>query len=76
MVSAEELHLEVWGGAEYHPLRHRNTVYVAVNRLRCTLGEMFPERTLIVRVPDGWRLDASLDACTVESFDAARVADI
>ena len=71
VVSAEELYTTVWGGTEYHPLRHRNTVYVALNRLRHTLSEMFPERTLIERVPNGWRLDGGLDACTIESVERA-----
>jgi len=32
--SVEELYLTVWRASSYHPLRHRNTVYVAINRLR------------------------------------------
>ena len=31
-MSLEDLHLKVWGGTEYHPLRHRNAVYVALTR--------------------------------------------
>jgi hypothetical protein len=37
-VSLEDLHIKVWGGAEYHPLRHRNAVYVALARLRESLA--------------------------------------
>jgi hypothetical protein len=37
-VTPEELHHAVWRTRdEYHPLRHRNAVYVAVNRLRGAL---------------------------------------
>jgi len=37
-VTPEALWLAVWqGGHDYHPLRHRNAVYVAVNRLRAAL---------------------------------------
>jgi DNA-binding winged helix-turn-helix (wHTH) protein len=67
VVTAEQLYLNVWGAAEYHPLRHRNTVYVALNRLRRTLSEMYPGRQLIERVPDGWRLDGSLSVCAIET---------
>ena len=38
--SLEELHRTVWGAAEWHPLRNRNTVYVALTRLRETLGKL------------------------------------
>jgi DNA-binding winged helix-turn-helix (wHTH) protein/tetratricopeptide (TPR) repeat protein len=65
VVSAESLYVRVWGGAEYHPLRHRNMLYVALNRLRRTLREMFPERELIETVPDGWRLADGLSACSI-----------
>ncbi|MDB4968845.1 MAG: transcriptional regulator, family, partial [Myxococcales bacterium] len=36
-VTPEELYLAVWDAPDYHPLRHRNAVYVAVNRLRGAL---------------------------------------
>jgi hypothetical protein len=35
--SIEDLYTRVWGGPPYHPLRHRNTVYVAITRLRASL---------------------------------------
>lgn len=34
----EQLYLIVWGGTQYHPLRHRNAVYVGLNRLRESLA--------------------------------------
>jgi tetratricopeptide (TPR) repeat protein/DNA-binding winged helix-turn-helix (wHTH) protein len=37
-LSLEDLYRQVWGGIEYHPLRHRNAVYVALTRLRESLG--------------------------------------
>jgi len=36
-VTAETLYHAVWRGEDYHALRHRNAVYVAVNRLRAAL---------------------------------------
>jgi hypothetical protein len=35
----EELYTRVWGGV-YHPLRHRNGVYVGLNRLKTSLAEL------------------------------------
>lgn len=61
-VSAEAIYEKVWGVAEYHPLQHRNTLYVAINRLRKTLREAFPDREIVERTSSGWRLGA-VDAC-------------
>jgi hypothetical protein len=37
-ITAEALYLAVWQDSDaYHPLRHRNAIYVAVNRLRAAL---------------------------------------
>ena len=37
-ITPEALYLAVWQGSDaYHPLRHRNAIYVAVNRLRAAL---------------------------------------
>lgn len=37
-ITPEALYFAVWHGSDdYHPLRHRNAVYVAVNRLRAAL---------------------------------------
>jgi len=55
-VDAETLYLRVWGGREYHALRHRNTVYVGICRLRRTLERILPGRTVIETTPAGWRL--------------------
>jgi len=51
-MSLEDLHLKVWGGTEYHPLRHRNAVYVALTRLRESLGAVLA-RDAFVEGPDG-----------------------
>jgi DNA-binding winged helix-turn-helix (wHTH) protein len=54
-IGAEPLYRAVWGVDEYHPLRHRNTLYSAINRLRRILIALVPERgELIATVPDGW----------------------
>jgi hypothetical protein len=60
VVDAETLYRDVWGGREYHPLRHRNTVYVGVNRLRRALKELIPSGDPIETVPSGWRLAPTL----------------
>jgi len=65
-VGAEQLFLGVWGGHEYHPLRHRNTVYVAVKRLRQTLRALLDdERELIETTTSGWRLADNVDVVVV-----------
>lgn len=55
-VSAAQLFKDVWGGREYHPLRHRNVVYVALNRLRTQLRELLPDQSVIETLESGWRL--------------------
>ncbi|HEU4533847.1 MAG TPA: helix-turn-helix domain-containing protein, partial [Polyangiaceae bacterium] len=54
--SAESLFYEVWGGREYHPLRHRNTIHVAIMRLRRALHDLLPGREVVETTPQGWRL--------------------
>jgi len=49
VVSAEALYAGVWGGRNYHPLRHRNAIYVAINRLRRALTELRPARPRAAR---------------------------
>ncbi len=72
VVSAEQLFLGVWGGREYHPLRHRNTVYVAVKRLRQTLKSLIADdRELIETAAGGWRLADGVDAVVVRPVDDA-----
>jgi hypothetical protein len=66
VISAEQLFLAVWGAREYHPLRHRNTLYVAVKRLRSTLRTLLDdERELIETAAGGWRVIDALDAIVV-----------
>jgi hypothetical protein len=64
-VPPDALYRQVWGVAEYHPLQHRNTLYVAINRLRSCLREAFPARELIERAGAGWRLADGVDACVL-----------
>jgi hypothetical protein len=42
-ITLEALYATVWGGRQYHPLRHRNTIYVALNRLRESLAKLLPD---------------------------------
>jgi DNA-binding winged helix-turn-helix (wHTH) protein len=67
VVGADDLYREVWGGREYHPLRHRNTVYVAINRLRRVLDDLVPGREVVQTVPGGWRIAHDVDACSVRA---------
>ena len=70
VASAEQLFLAVWGGREYHPLRHRNTVYVAVKRLRQTLKTLVDDdRDVIETAAGGWRLADGIDAIVVRPVD-------
>ena len=66
VIAAEQLFLAVWGAREYHPLRHRNTLYVAVKRLRTTLRELLnDDRDLIETAAGGWRIVDDLDAIVI-----------
>jgi len=70
VASAEQLFLAVWGGREYHPLRHRNTVYVAVKRLRQTLKALVDDdRDVIETAAGGWRLADGIDAIVVRPVE-------
>ncbi len=62
-VSPEVLYKRVWAATEYHPLQHRNALYVAINRLRKSLRQALPDREVILRAATGWRLADSIDAC-------------
>lgn len=65
--SAERLFYDVWGGREYHPERHRNTIYVAITRLRRALQDLLPGRQVVETTPQGWRLAADITMCVIES---------
>lgn len=70
VVSAEQLFVGVWGGREYHPLRHRNTVYVAVKRLRQTLKALLgDEREVIETATGGWRVADGVDIAVVRPVE-------
>ncbi len=62
-VAPEALYTQVWNAPEYHPLRHRNALYVGINRLRAGLRALLPAREVIARVSTGWRLLDDVDAC-------------
>jgi DNA-binding winged helix-turn-helix (wHTH) protein len=63
--SAERLFYDVWGGREYHPERHRNTIYVAITRLRRALQELLPGRQVVETTPHGWRLASDISMCVI-----------
>ena len=63
--SAERLFHEVWGGRNYHPLQHRNTIYVAIGRLRHALRDLLPGREVVETTPGGWRLHPDVDICVL-----------
>ena len=65
--SAERLFYDVWGGREYHPERHRNTIYVAITRLRRALQDLLPGRQVVETTPQGWRLAADITMCVIQS---------
>ena len=70
VISAEQLFIGVWGGREYHPLRHRNTVYVAVKRLRQTLKALIgDEREVIETAAGGWRVADGVDVVVVRPVE-------
>lgn len=72
-VSPDTLYKRVWGANEYHPLQHRNALYVAINRLRKTLRDALPEREVIENATNGWRLARELDACVaIAARDGSR----
>src|SRR5437016_5047732 len=71
-VTPEALYRQVWGGGEYHPLRHRNALYVAVNRARGALRELLGRPAAIETLPSGWRLAPDLDACVIRSIGEAQ----
>ena len=73
VVPAETLFLGVWGGREYHPLRHRNTLYVAIKRLRTTLRDLLGEdREIVETAAGGWRLADGVDAIVIRPLDDNR----
>jgi hypothetical protein len=56
-VGPAPLYRAVWQSRDYHPLRHRNTLYAGVNRLRRALATLVPEGgPLITTEPEGWCL--------------------
>jgi hypothetical protein len=62
-VAPDAIYRQVWGGSEYHPLQHRNALYVAINRLRKSLRRVLPDREVIERAGNGWRVADGVDAC-------------
>ncbi len=61
-VNPERLYQIVWGGTDYHPLRHRNTLYIALNRTRKLLDELVGDREIIIRRdPTGWAIAPDVD---------------
>ncbi len=52
----ETLSREVWGGPDYHPLRHDNRLRVAVRKLRRWLAPLVGEDALVRTLEDGYAL--------------------
>ncbi|HTJ43668.1 MAG TPA: winged helix-turn-helix domain-containing protein [Kofleriaceae bacterium] len=70
VVTPEALFLQVWGGPEYHPLRHRNTLYVGLKRLRQALRDLLgDDREIVETASGGWRLADGVDAVVVRPAD-------
>jgi hypothetical protein len=59
----------VWGAPAYDPLKHRNTVYVTLNRVRRSLDDLLPGRPVIEKLPNGWRIADGVDAAAVRRLD-------
>jgi DNA-binding winged helix-turn-helix (wHTH) protein len=57
--SMEEMHRSVWGFSAYHPLRHRNTIYVAITRLRESLRRLLDGDVLVEIAEGHYRLQAA-----------------
>jgi hypothetical protein len=60
----DTLYHAVWGG-EYHPLRHRNTLYVSLNRTKKLVSELLGDREVVVRDGAGWALAPDVDVAIV-----------
>lgn len=71
--SAERLFYDVWGGREYHPLQHRNTIYVAIGRLRQAIRELLPGREIIETAVGGWRLSDVVSVCIIRKKSREKV---
>ncbi|MCC6216505.1 MAG: AAA family ATPase [Polyangiaceae bacterium] len=68
-VPAEALYCRAWRARAYHPLRHRNALYVAINRLRASLRGALAGREVIERSNGGWCLAEGIDACVAVPID-------
>lgn len=64
-IDAATLFCDVWNADRYDQGLSRNTLHVNLSRLRRALAELFPDRTVIETLPQGWRISAELDACAV-----------
>jgi DNA-binding winged helix-turn-helix (wHTH) protein len=62
VVPPDVLYRAAWEATEYHPLRDRNRLYVALKRLRTTLTELCGDDRgeLIETRSGGWRLVAGV----------------
>src|SRR5262249_40082011 len=72
--SIEELYTRLWQGPAYHPLRHRNAVYVALTRLRGSLEQGGGAAALPGRGDGRYRLGGNLRAAVRRSAAPARAA--
>jgi DNA-binding response OmpR family regulator len=71
--SLEEIFARVWGGS-FHPLRHRNAVYVALARLKESLRP-FARDVRIAHDGDRYRLAGPLPVAVCRKADPDGVRD-
>jgi DNA-binding winged helix-turn-helix (wHTH) protein len=57
--SMEQMVRTVWGYPRYHPLRHRNTIYVAITRLRQSLRRLIDDDVLVEIAEGRYRLETT-----------------
>jgi len=69
--SVEELHRKVWRAKTFHPLRHRNSVYVALTRLRDLLRGVLEGETLVETDGGRYRVAPHLRSAVVYAAASA-----
>ena len=67
------MHRTIWGASTYHPLRHRNTIYVALTRLRESLRHLIDGEVLVEVAEGRYRLEAEpVIVCRTPKADSAQ----
>jgi len=65
-MDAASLYREVWRSESYDRSKNRNTLHVALNRLRQSVAELLGERTAIATLSNGWCVPDEVDACVID----------